>query len=271
MSRNFILTYASATTLAVSLIAAPASAQNLGDWDWRWEIYGWLPTIKQTTANGVDVKIDKNDILDNLDFTFQTNLSATRGDWTLFADGVYMNLGGKDRASTSEPIGNFGRVDVEVDAKIDIKSVISTFGGGYKFYENHNTKLNAVGGVRYTYLKVGIDAEVDGVAQIDLLGNTFKRKFKDQIDLDESESFWDGVIGLQGETKINDRWTFLYYGDIGTGDSDLTWQASAGFRYAFERFDLTLRYRHLHYNFGKNDLAKELTVSGPQVGILFEF
>jgi hypothetical protein len=271
MSKNCILTYASATTLVVSLIAAPASAQDLGDWDWGWEIYGWLPTIKQTTADGVDVELSKRDILDDLDFTFQTNLSATRGDWTLFADAVYMNLGANDKVSTSEPIGNFGQFKASVDAKIDIKSAISTFGGGYKFFENQNTKLNAIGGVRYTYLKVGIDADVEGNAEIDLLGQTFKRQFKDQIDLDDSESFWDGIIGLQGETKINDKWTFLYYGDIGTGDSDLTWQASAGFRYAFEKFDLTFRYRHLHYNFGKNPLVDDMTVTGPQIGIRFEF
>ncbi len=128
-----------------------------------------------------------------------------------------------------------------------------------------------LGGVRYTYLKVGIDADVEGNAEIDILGQTFKRQFKDQLDLSDSESFWDGVVGLQGETKLNDQWTFLYYGDIGTGDSDLTWQASAGFRYAFENFDVTLRYRHLHYNFGNNDLVDDMQVSGPQIGIRFEF
>ena len=34
---------------------------------------------------------------------------------------------------------------------------------------------------------------------------------------------WDGVVGLMGVKTINDKWYFDYYGDVGAGDSKLTW------------------------------------------------
>lgn len=263
--------YAQVAALAAFMMPASATAQDLNDWQWGWEIYGWMPDIKGTTANGVDIDISLSDILENLDFTLQTTLSATRGNWTLFADGVYLKQGFKERVSTSRPIGNFGRTDIDVNAKIDVKTLISTFGAGFKVFENEKTKLNVLGGVRYTYLKVGIDADVEGNTRIDILGREFKRQFKKQLDLDDSDDLWDGVVGLQGETKIDDRWTLLYYGDIGTGDSDLTWQASVGVSYAFENFDVTLRYRHLKYDLGSSAIFDDLKVAGPQIGIRFRF
>lgn len=63
----------------------------------------------------------------------------------------------------------------------------------------------------------------------------------------------------------------LYYGDIGTGDSDYTWQASVGVSYAFENFNVTFRYRHQEFKFDNDDVLDEITVSDPQVGIVFEF
>jgi hypothetical protein len=261
----------SALTLITTVGATPLSAQSLDGWDWSWEIYGWLPDIEATTQGGADLELPIDDILDNLDFTFQTSLSASRGNWTLFGDLVYLDLGASDTIGTSRPIGSFGRVDIEVDALVDMKSIISTYGAGYKFYDDAKTKLSAVGGLRYTYMDVTVDADVEGNAEIDLLGQTFKRQFKDQLDVESDEHFWDGVIGLQGTTQLNDNWNLLYYADVGTGDSDLTWQASVGVAYAFENFDVTLRYRYIDYEFDSDAPLDSMNVGGPQIGIRFQF
>ena len=47
-----------------------------------------------------------------------------------------------------------------------------------------------------------------------------------------------------------DRWTLfadLIYLDVGTGDSDLTWQARGGLNYRFEKVDAVIGYAHLEW------------------------
>ena len=265
------LSYTFAAVFAVSLLSSPASAQDSTVWDWGVELYGWLPDIEGTAANGAEIDLPIDDILDNLDFTLQGTVFATRGDWSIFADAVYLDLGASEGTKTSRPIGRFGRVDIGVDADVDLTTFISTVGGGYRFHQSKSTDLNVIGGLRYAYMDVEIDADVDGNAEVEILGREFSREFKRSLDLDESETNWDAIIGLQGTTKINENWSLLYYGDIGTGDSDYTWQIAAGVSYAFENFDVTLRYRHMEYQFDDNSAIDELTISGPQIGVRFKF
>ena len=41
-----------------------------------------------------------------------------------------------------------------------------------------------------------------------------------------TESFWDGIIGVKGRLSFGDdrKWFVPYYLEVGTGQSDLTWQ-----------------------------------------------
>jgi hypothetical protein len=32
------------------------------------------------------------------------------------------------------------------------------------------------------------------------------------------------VVGVKGQVRLDDRWYLPFYADVGTGDSDLTWQ-----------------------------------------------
>lgn len=63
--------------------------------------------------------------------------------------------------------------------------------------------------------------------------------------------------------------------DIGTGNSDMTWQAFAGVGYKYENFDLIAGYRYLDYDFDGNDPAAgaltDLTMGGPMIGAKFYF
>ncbi len=239
------------STLTASCLALPANAQDgLAGWDWGLEINGWLPDIEMTTADGVDIDLTISEILDNLDFTLQGGVFATKGNWLVFADGLYLGLAASDKVS-----GKIGPIDTTLEADIDQSAFISTFGAGYKFYQTPDTMVHAIGGLRYLYM----DLELEGsLGSIDL-------------EFDESDDNWDAIVGLQGKTKINEKWSFHYYGDIGTGESDLTVQAKVGFAYAFESFDLTLSYRYMDFDFDGNDSLDDLTIYGPQIGAVFRF
>ena len=62
-----------------------------------------------------------------------------------------------------------------------------------------------------------------------------------------------------------------YLFDVGGGNSDLTWQASAGLGYRFDWGDLLLTYRYVYYDKGDEYLIQELDMYGPKVGIVFYF
>lgn len=240
-----------AIVCSASLTACPLSAQDTGGWNWEAELYFWGADIGGTAGNGDDIDFSLSDILDNLEFALMGTVWARTGDWTLFYDGVYLSVDPSDSATA-----NVGPIEIEADAELDLKTLISTFGAGYSFYNDGNTRLTAVGGLRALY----IDAELDLT-----IGPR-------QVSVDDSETNWDGIVGLAGQTEINENWYLFYYGDIGAGDSDLTWQARIGASYRFNNWDLTFGYRYLDFDLSDNvGSIDELDVSGPFVGARFRF
>ena len=78
-------------------------------------------------------------------------------------------------------------------------------------------------------------------------------------------------MGVRGRVNLDDHWYLPYYADIGTGDSDSTWQALAGVGYTFKWGDVLLAYRYLDYNFKSDFLLKDATMKGPALGARFRF
>jgi opacity protein-like surface antigen len=62
---------------------------------------------------------------------------------------------------------------------------------------------------------------------------------------------------------------------VGTGDTDMSWQAFGGIKYSFSRLDLVAGYRHLEWDFDDNDtggeLFDDLYISGPVLGLRYNF
>ena len=61
------------------------------------------------------------------------------------------------------------------------------------------------------------------------------------------------------------------YLDIGTGNSDLTWQAAGGLGYRFGLCDLVAGYRYLSWDFKDSSPIKDMNLSGPYIGLKFIF
>ena len=59
--------------------------------------------------------------------------------------------------------------------------------------------------------------------------------------------------------------------DIGTGDSDFTWQVDAGIGYTFDACDVVLGYRYLSWDFDDNPVLDNLNIKGPYLGVKFIF
>ncbi|MFD0911291.1 hypothetical protein [Ruegeria arenilitoris] len=246
-----------------AIICAPnvtvAQDTGLGSWDWQAEVYFWGADLGGETTTGADISMPIDTIIEDLKLGFMGAIFAEKDDWLFFADAFYLDLG--DSAGTSASVGP---IEVDVNGSFDLKGFQSTFGAGYKIMKTAGTTLHATGGVRFLWLdgKVEVDAtEAVGGSPID--GQVIREN--------EAGNNWDVVVGLRGITELNDKWYLSYYGDIGAGNSDLTWQASLAANYRMNRADLVIGYRYMDFdldNFGPID---DLNLGGPFLGVKFSF
>jgi len=171
---------------------------------------------------------------------------ARKGKWSMGADFIYMNLG--DTRTISKEIINH---PVDLEADLDLRALDFTLTAGYQIAGSEKSRTDIIAGVRYMYIRIPIEFSVGDEREKALLGKVIT---------------WDGIVGLQGKTGINDRWYFDYYGDIGTGQSKLTWQAKAGFGYHFNKWTATFGYRYLRWTYESAELLDDLTIVGPYIG-----
>jgi hypothetical protein len=104
------------------------------------------------------------------------------------------------------------------------------------------------------------------------LGWTFSRGLlAEPVETSESRANWDGIVAATGVIELSDRWYARYYADVGTGDTDLTWIAQGVLAYRFESLDVTAGWRHAVWNGLGGKVIKDLTLSGPIIGVRFRF
>lgn len=235
-----------AGVISVVATASPSSAQD--EWDYTALIYLWGAGIGGETVTGQDVDVSFSDIVDNLDFGIMGSLEARKGPWAVAGDAIYLNI--SDDADAAFGPG------IPVDADADVKGTVLAASVGYDFIDSGRYRLNGFGGFRYLDMDTTVNVGV---------GNNSERLRDDFENL-------DGIIGLRGLYAINDRWDLIYYGDIGTGDTDLTWQAALAADYKFENWALTFGYRYLAWeDLNSSDTLTDVNFSGPFVGAKFSF
>lgn len=217
-------------------------------WEYSAAINLWAASIGGETAAGGDIDIGFNDILDNLDFTFMGTLGAQKGKWGLLADVLYLNM------SQDVYVPLYG--GAETITNVGLKSWILTPMVTYRVMEEDQLNLDVLAGARYLYLKSTLDIFPAGPTS-------------------GSGNVWDGIVGLRGTYDFNEKWYMPFHFDVGSGETDLTWQAFAGVGYKYENFDLIVGYRYMDFNFDDSDkgggIFNELTLDGPIVSLKFNF
>ena len=120
--------------------------------------------------------------------------------------------------------------------------------------------MNLLAGARYLDLDLELKVDVDGARDHELskAGS-------------DSGNNWDGIIGVKGEVLLNERWYIPFYADIGTGDSEVTYQLFGGFGYRFSRVDLIAGWRYLRWNFDDSPALDNLWINGPIAGVKIRF
>jgi hypothetical protein len=84
---------------------------------------------------------------------------------------------------------------------------------------------------------------------------------------------WDAIVGGKGRIAFGSsrKWAVPYYFDIGTGESELTWQVELGLAYSFGWGDVGVVWRHLDYELDSNKPIVDMNFSGPAAGVAFRW
>jgi len=259
--------------IAALAAAAPAVSQAEGasdDWRFTTTIYGWLPSIDGDLAipadNGVSLGVNPSDILDALNFTFMGALEADKGRWGVATDVIYLNLGSSKKNFRDFTIGE-QELPATATAKVDldISGWLWTLGGSYLVIDDPSHPMKLLAGARMLNLGTDLKWRIEGdITGIPLPGRNGKA--------DASDTVWDAIVGLKGRVNFGDegKWFVPYYVDVGTGDSNFTWQGITGLGYAFGWGDLVGVWRYLDYD-EISDNVDSITFDGAAVGVTFRF
>ena len=249
-----------AVVIALLGHAPSATAGEQTGWQLETTLYGWYAGMDGTilspgpVGGEGDLEVDAADILDNLQMAFMGTMEARHGKWAVVTDLVYLNM--SNDASISLKVGPPPGRTVNATADLDFTSWVVNTGIGYDLAEGDWGKLGLIGGVRY--LSVDIDGSFG-------LGGPYP------LNRSEFEEFWNGFVGLRGAIHLNENWYLPYYADLGTGDSDLTWQLFAGIGYRFGWGDVRAGYRYLGFEQDGEGVVEDMSISGPAMGVVFRF
>lgn len=236
--------------LATALPVKADSGSGDDGWKFSGSAYLWAAGVEGTSAAGDEIDISFTDLLDSLDGGIMGILAARKGRWTLIGDILYLSIH-QETGSTANLIG----LPVKLDVDVKLRGFVSTLGVAYRVIDDDITSLDLLAGARYINLDVDFDADF-GAGRI---------KYSDSGDA------LDGIIGGQALISLTDRWYLSFYGDVGAGDSKLTWQAWPGVGYRFEKVDAVAGYRHLAWETDDGDTFENLNFSGPMIGVKFRF
>ena len=258
---------------AVMTAAGFAHAQIAEDrWTFQAILYGYFPDVGGSTrfperSGGSSINVNNDQLLDSLNFAFMGTFEARKGRWGLFTDFIYLDVSGEQSNTREFAIGGQG-IPSSLNANLDfgIKGTMWTIAGEYLLVNDPSTTLYVVGGARLLDVKetlsYNLSADFGPFVGPGRNGNT-----------EVKESYWDAVVGVKGRYAFgaNREWFLPYYADIGTGQSDLTWQAFGGLGYQFSWGSVLGGWRYIDYEFKSGSNIESLTFNGPMIGVAFNW
>jgi hypothetical protein len=148
-------------------------------------------------------------------------------------------------------------------AHLDVKGVAWTLAGTYRMSAAPAGYIDLIAGARLLDTQQSLDWTTNGTAHNILV------RFEGSVST--ASRYADGIAGIKGRAGFGQtlHWFVPYYGDIGTGESKMTWQVAAGLGYASRCGEIVASYRFMDYRFTSSSDGDSLRYSGPMLGIAF--
>jgi len=259
-------------TLAVLIPAYSHAESAANDWQWRATVYLWLPSLGGDTSfppggGGPSIDISADALLDSLNFAFMGAFEGRKGRWALATDVIYLDLGASDKRTRDLSLGPIDLpASVDADLRLDLTGWLWTLAGSYAVLPQENFSMSVLAGTRLLDLQEDLHWKFNGdISSLPLPGRSGSSHADD--------SHWDAIVGVKGRATFGAErnWYVPYYLDIGTGDSDFTWQGMLGLGYSFDSVDVLGVWRYLEYDLGSSTPIQSIDFNGPALGVTFRF
>jgi opacity protein-like surface antigen len=264
---------AAAFVLAAAAPTAALAQSKPDDWKFRAEIYLWFPSVDgqidfPANTGGTSASVDASQYLESLQFAFMGNFEARKGRWGGLTDFIYLDFE-KDKSGTRDFVlsGPGGRIQIPAGAAaaadFRLRGWVWGLAGTYSLIQRPRYDMQVLGGFRYLKIDTSFNwvltGNIGALPPQTVLGSTSTKP-----------DYWDGIVGVRGRAKLGDgKWFASYYLDVGTGQSDLTWQGIIGIGYAFDWGEIRAAYRYLDYQFPSSSAIKDLSFGGPALSVGF--
>jgi hypothetical protein len=249
----------SASVLPGSIKPLPATgtaprSQAADDEKWHFVFspYFWMAGLHGTTGGpNRTIQVDESfgDIFHSLKFAFMGVFEAHKGKWAMQTDLEFVSL--EDDKATPGPLFS--------SANAKIKTFVFTPEAGYKIYNDpdRGSFVQVLGGTRIWHISTDL---------------TFNAGILPAVQISNSRTWVDGVVGLRGKAALTEKVFFLGRFDVGGGGSKFTYQLFGGLGYDINKtIALVGGYRALDVNYDKNNFLYDTNQRGPIVGIGFKF
>lgn len=268
------------TTLAASGASAQGADERSG-WSFQVSLYGWVPTFDGTLnyalpagfGGTATVKADAGNYLSDLNFAAMIAAEARYDRFSVITDLMYLDLG-----SSSSRVGSVNPAALpsnpvsstqNLSGDSTLQATVWTLGAGYTVASGSWGNVDVLGGFRL----LAVDARTNYGLSLDITGPrgggvALSRNGR----LSGNTDIWNGIVGVRGRILIGDSGFFVpYYIDVGTGDSNLTWQAFSGIGYQTGWAGVQLGYRYMSFDQGSGSLVEKLSMGGAYLAVNFTF
>lgn len=257
---------------AIALFVNCAHAQSYGSpipqvsEQWRFEVtpYLWSSGIGSTLFYNdrylTSANLSSSNVLGDLKTGGMISAEAHYGNWGIMADFISATLQQTQTISTTLPTAQ-GAIPARFATAGTVQQTVMTGAATYTLFNNPDTYLDGLLGVRSIGITATLDLALDGTAA--------------HASDSKSTSTVDAIVGLKGRYRLADStWYIPIYGDIGGGGgtTNFTYQAMVGVGKTFDKWiDVSLAYRLMYYGMSNNGVFQKTTMQGPQLAATFNF
>ena len=236
-----------------------STAAKADDWKFSVTPYFWASDIKlDAKVNGNTVlaaDVDVSDLLDKLDIGFAAHVEAYTDKGGFFVDGNWNSLSSKDERSGGGLLAG---------TKIHTDLSIGTYELG-AFY--HPTKPGNGFDVLFGVRLLDVNQDIK-----------FELPTGDSTRSETQKSYTDAFVGIRAGGPLGGPWDLMVRGDVGTGDTDFTWNAlgTVGFTFGSKsQFGARIGWKetsiHLEDTGTETSTESDIVLKGPIAGFTIAF
>ncbi len=240
--------------LALTTFAGLGAAQD-DEWNWNLTPYAWATDVAFDAELGgrqvVSETIPVEDLLEDIDLTFQGRVEAQRGAHGVLLDLFYVSMSDEVNGLALPKGAGTADLDWRLDMTIaDVAGIYDPAGD--------RRGISFLYGARIIDQRVQVDADFTTSS-----GSSAEH-------YETGETLIDALVGLRFREDLTSNLSFQTELDASSGGTDYTWSAFPSLNYSFGggRYALVAGYRHMTIAFEEEgDLDGEMSLSGPLFGV----